>query len=58
MDNSSLLDELWQIEPEVVARERRLAELEALIAEKNASDWISRKPPGGPAAKLASLLKV
>jgi hypothetical protein len=34
MDNSSLLDELWQIEPEVVARERRLAELEALIAEK------------------------
>src|SRR3954454_19935184 len=34
MDTSFLQDELRQIENEVVASERRLAELEALVAEK------------------------
>ncbi|WP_377827385.1 hypothetical protein ACFKHW_20650 [Bradyrhizobium lupini] len=34
MDTSFLQDELGQIENEVVASERRLAELEALVAEK------------------------
>ena len=33
MDTSFLQDELRQIENEVVASERRLAELEALVAE-------------------------